>query len=87
MTMKTTMLAAVAVLALGVGSAFAGEGDGNGTVANTFFTLLPRVVAQAPTQQAPSAVARNQTGGGHTAAFVTSHRSGTWLFAPYQGNG
>ena len=82
--MKTMMLAAAAVLALGVGSAFAGESDG--TVANTFFTKLPGVVAQAPSQQVPSAVARNQ-GGAPTAAFVTSHSSGTWLFPPYQGNG
>ena len=56
-------------------------------VANTFFTELPGVVAQAPSQQVPSAVARNQTGGAPTAAFVTSHSSGTWLFPPYQGNG
>ena len=62
------------------------RGDG-GQVANTFFTELPGVVAQAPSQQVPSAVARNQTGGAPTAAFVTSHSSGTWLFPPYQGNG
>jgi hypothetical protein len=83
MTMKTMMLAAAAVLSLGVGSAFAGEGDG--TVANTFFTQLPGVVAQAPSQQqVPSAVARNQ-GGAPTAAFVTNYSSGTWLFPPHQG--
>ena len=82
--MKTMMLATAAVLALGVGAAFAGDGDD--TVANTFFTQLPGVVAQAPSQQVPSAVARNQ-GGPPTAAFVTSHSSGTWLFQPYQGNG
>ena len=68
--MKTMMLAAAAVLSLGVGSAFANEGDG-GQVANTFFTELPGVIAQAPSQQVPSAVARNQTGGAPTAAFVT----------------
>ena len=56
-------------------------------VANTFFTELPGVVAQAPSQQVPSAVARNQTGGAPTAAFITNHSSGTWLFPPYQGNG
>ncbi len=83
--MKTMMLAAAAVLSLGVGSAFAGEGDG--TVANTFFTSLPGVVAQAPSQQVPTAVARNQNGGAPTAAFITKHNSGTWLFPPYQGNG
>jgi hypothetical protein len=85
--MKTMILATAAVLALGAGSAFA-DSEG-GTVANTWFTNLPGVVAQAPVQQvpAPSAVARNQAGGAPTAAFVTSHSSGTWLFQPYQGNG
>lgn len=83
--MKTMILATAAVLGLGVGSAYAGEGDG--TVANTWFTELPGVVAQAPLQT-PSAVARNQATGAPTAAFVTnSHSSGTWLFQPYQGNG
>jgi hypothetical protein len=83
--MKTMILATAAVLALGAGSAFA-DSEG-GTVANTWFTNLPGVVAQAPVQQQPSAVAHNQAGGAPTAAFVTSHSSGTWLFQPYQGNG
>jgi hypothetical protein len=84
--MKTMILATAAVLALGAGSAYA-DSEG-GTVANSWFTNLPGVVAQAPVQQqVPSAVARNQAGGAPTAAFVTSHSSGTWLFQPYQGNG
>ena len=82
--MKTMILAAAAVLSFGVGSAFASEGEG-GTVANTFFTELPGVVAQAPSQQVPSAVARSQTGAAPTAAFIENHSSGTWLFPPYQG--
>ncbi len=78
--MKTMILASAAVLALGTGSAFADQGDG--PAANTVFTQIPGVVAQAP-QQAPSAFARGQAGGAPTAAFVsTSHGSGTWLFAP-----
>ena len=48
---------------------------------------LPGVVAQAPSQQVPSAVARNYAGAAPTAAFITNHSSGTWLFPPYQGNG
>jgi hypothetical protein len=57
-TMKTMLLAAAAALSLGVGSAYAGDGDG--PVANTQFTELPRVVAQAPVQNAPAvATARN----------------------------
>jgi hypothetical protein len=84
--MKTMILATAAVLALGAGSAYA-DSEG-GTVANSWFTSLPGVVAQAPVQhQVPSAVARNQAVGAPTAAFVTSHSSGTWLFQPYQGNG
>ena len=84
--MKTMILATAAVLALGAGSAFA-DSEG-GTIGITRFTELPGVVAQAPVQQAPNAVAQNQqAGGAPTAAFITSHRSGTWLFPPYQGNG
>ena len=57
-TMKIMLLAAAAALSLGVGSAYAGDGDG--PVANTQFTELPRVVAQAPVQNAPAvATARN----------------------------
>jgi hypothetical protein len=42
--------AAAATLSLGIGSAYASEG---GQVANTFFTSLPGVIAQAPAQNAP----------------------------------
>jgi hypothetical protein len=76
--MKTIVLATAAVLALGAGSVFAGDGDI--PQAETFFTQLPGVIAQAPVQQVPSAVARNQVGGAPTAAFVTSHSRGTWLY-------
>jgi hypothetical protein len=75
--MKTIILATATVLSLGVGSAFAGDGDV--PTADTFFTELPGVIAQAPVQQAPSAVARNQAGGAPTAAFVANHSTGTWL--------
>jgi hypothetical protein len=83
--MKTIILATAAVLGLGVGSAFADQGEG--TAANTFFTELPGVVAQAQPQQAPSAIARNQAGGAPTAAFVANHSTGTWLFAPNTNQG
>jgi hypothetical protein len=84
--MRTLILATAAVLSLGAGAAYAGDGDG--TAANTFFTQLPGVIAQAPVQQAPSAVARNQAGGGSpTAAFVTTQHSGTWLFPPNPNQG
>jgi hypothetical protein len=74
--MRTIMLATAAVLSLGVGSAFAGDGDV--PAANTYFTELPGVIAQAPVQQAPTAVARNQVGA-PTAAFVANQSTGTWL--------
>jgi hypothetical protein len=68
--MKTMMLATAAVLGLGIASAFADGGEG--PVANTQFTSLPGVVAQAPSQSS-SAVAQNGSG---PMAYVTStHRS------------
>jgi hypothetical protein len=51
-TMKTMLLAAAAALSLGVGSAYADGGDG--PAANTFFTELPGVVAQAQVPNAPT---------------------------------
>jgi hypothetical protein len=84
--MKTMILATAAVLSLGVGSVF--PGDGEGPVPNTLFTELPGVIAQAPVQQAPSAVALGQLGNAPTAAFATRSRSsGTWLFAPNPNQG
>jgi hypothetical protein len=80
------IFAAAAVLALSASSAFAGEGEG--TQANTLFTEIPGVVAQAPVQQTvPSAVARNQTGGAPIASFVTNSNHGTWVFPPNPNQG
>ena len=78
--MKTMFLAAAAALSLGIGSAYASEG---GQVANTFFTSLPGVIAQAPAQNAP-AVATAQNGQA-ARAYVTQSSHGTWLFPPHQG--
>jgi hypothetical protein len=72
------LLAATAALSLGIGSAYASEG---GQVANTFFTSLPGVIAQAPVQNAP-AVATAQNGQA-VRAYVTQSSHGTWL---YQGS-
>ena len=55
--MKTMLLAAAAALSLGVGSAYADGGDG--PAANTFFTELPGVVAQAQVPNAPVYAQRN----------------------------
>jgi hypothetical protein len=74
---KTMLLAAAAALSLGVGSAYANEG---GPVANTFFTELPGVIAQAPVQNAPAIATAQQNGQAQTYVYVTSSRSqGTWL--------
>ena len=58
--MKTMFLAAAAALSLGIGSAYAGEGEG--TIANTQFTSIPGVVAQAPAQGGPVRSPRRRTG-------------------------
>jgi hypothetical protein len=83
--MKTMFLAAAAALTLGVGSAYASEAEG-GTIANTRFTTILGVVAQAPAQGAPArAAARN---GQVVQAYVTQSGRGTWLFPPNEnGNG
>ena len=54
--MKTMMLAAVAALSLASTAAFANEG---GPEANTLFTEIPGVIAQAPVQNPASAVAQS----------------------------
>ena len=48
--MKTMILAGVAVLGLGVGSAYADANSTGGQTPNTFFTLLPGVIAKTPVQ-------------------------------------
>jgi hypothetical protein len=77
--MKTILLAAATTLSLGIGSSYAGDGDI--PQADTFFTELPGVIAQAPVQNAPP-VATAQ-GGQATHAYVANSNRGTWLF---QGN-
>ena len=79
--MKTLMIAAAAAVSLSAGVAYANEG---GVVANTLFTELPGVVAQAPVHDAP-AVATAQNGQVHV--YSTQSSRGTWLFAPHEGNG
>jgi hypothetical protein len=81
--MRTMLLAAAAALSVGMGSAYADQGDG--TQANTLFTELPGVVAQAPVTQAPSvATAQN---GQAVQTWVTQSSHGTWLFPPSQDSG
>jgi hypothetical protein len=77
--MKTMFLAAATMLSLGIGSAYACDGDI--PQADTFFTELPGVIAQAPVQNAP--LVATAQGGQATQAYVANSNRGTWLF---QGN-
>src|SRR4051794_24349594 len=71
-TMKILIRAAFAALSFAsIGSAIAGEGEG--TIANTRFTELPGMVAEAPAQNAP-AVATAQNGQAVQAYVTKSSR-------------
>ncbi len=92
--MKIMLRAAIAALSFAsIGPAMADGGEG--TVANTFFTQLPGVVAQADVPNAP-VYARNgqaqaptrQAQNGHGVhAYVTQSSHGTWLFPPNANQG
>ncbi len=79
--MKIMLRAALAAASIAsIGSAYAGEGEGEGVAANTQFTEIPGVVAQAPVQNAPPvATAQN---GRAVPVYVTRSNQGTWLFGP-----
>ena len=91
-TMKTMLLAAAAAFSLGVGSAYADGGDG--PAANTFFTELPGVVAQAQVPNAPVYAQNGQQNQAQTqqaqsgqaahgyGVYSTQSSRGTWLFPP-----
>jgi hypothetical protein len=77
--MKIILRAALAAASIGsIGSAYADGGEG--PAANTTFTEIPGVIAQAPAQNAP-AVATAQNGRG-APVYVTRSGDGTWLFGP-----
>jgi hypothetical protein len=77
--MKIMLRAAIAAFSIGtIGSAYAGEGEG--TAANTLFTEIPGVVAQAPVQNAPLvATAQN---GQTMETYVSGSNQTTWMFPP-----
>jgi hypothetical protein len=82
--MKIAIRAAIAALSIAsIGSAYAG--DGEGTAANTQFTEIPGVIAQAPEQNAP--VFANAQNGQALHAYVARSSHGTWLFPPDQNGG
>jgi hypothetical protein len=82
--MRTMIIAAAAAVSLAAGSAYADGGDG--TVANSQFTELPGVVAQAQVPNAPAyaqdgqATQQAQNGQGTHSNPVPSR--GPWLFPP-----
>lgn len=77
--MRIMLRAALAAASIAsIGSAYAGEGEG--MAANTQFTEIPGVIAQAPAQNAP-AVTTAQNGQA-APVYVTRSSQGTWLFAP-----
>lgn len=81
--MKILLRTAMAALSIAsISPAFAG--DGEGVHANTAFTEIPGVVAQAPVQNAPVATAQKGNG---IRAYVTNSNHGTWLFPPAQNGG
>ena len=73
--MRPMIIAAVAAMGLTGGVAYAG--DGEGPAANTLFTQIPGVVAQAPAGNLPSTGTAQQTG-------PVDNRSGhsRWLSPP-----
>jgi hypothetical protein len=77
--MKIMLRAAIMAASLGtIGSAYAGDGDG--TIAETRFTEIPGVVAQAPVRDAPL-VATAQDG--QAVQDSVSRSSGAaWVFPP-----
>ncbi len=79
--MKTMILAAAA-LTLSMGAAFA-DSEG-GAEANTLFTEIPGVVAQAPVQNSAVVTAQH---GQPVQVYATQSNHGTWLFAPQDGGG
>jgi len=73
--MRTMLIAAVAVMGLTSGVAYAGDGDP--PAANTLFTQIPRVVAQAPAGNVPLIDTAQQTG-----PIKTRSSHNPWLSPP-----
>jgi hypothetical protein len=85
--MRTMLLAAAVGLSIAASTAAYAD-DGDGPAANTLFTGLPGVVAQADVPNA-SAYAQNRQvqpqqgqNGQDVRVYVSRSNQGTWLFAP-----
>ena len=83
--MRTIILATVAVLGIGVGAAYAGDGEDGGTIANTWFSELPGVVAT-PAGTPPNDVAAQDRYGAPMTAYGTDQNN-TASVMPRQTNG
>jgi hypothetical protein len=83
--MKTVILTMAAVLGFGIGSVYAAEGQEDDTIADTYFTELPGVVATVPGLPS-TALATNQHGG-PAAVYVTGHGNAVSLFPPQTDEG
>ena len=87
------ILAAATLLSLSAGVAYAG--DGEGPAANTQFTELPGVVAEAQVPNAPAYAQRGQAtqqaqngqGAHGYGIYSTQSSHGTWLFPPNANQG
>jgi hypothetical protein len=77
--MKTTLRAAIAALSIASISPAIAAGSEGGPAANTRFTSLPDVIAQAPVRNTP-AVATMQNGQALRTDNQPGH--GPWLFPP-----
>ena len=78
--MKTLFLATAAALSLSMGVAYAGDGDV--PQANTLFTELPGVIAQAPVHNPTVMTAQNGQkvqNGQAVQTYATQSNRGTWL--------
>ena len=91
--MKTMILAAATLLSVSAGVAYAG--DGEGPAANSQFTEIPGVVAQAQVPNAPvyaqggqaTQQAQNGPGAHGYGVYSTQSSHGTWLFPPNANQG
>jgi hypothetical protein len=75
-TMKTTLLAAVAAVGLGIAPVFAADMQSNSGY------MYPNFWGTATAQQAPSAKAPAQSNGATIGVYATQSGRGTWLFPP-----
>jgi hypothetical protein len=80
-TMKTTLLAAVAAVGLGIAPAFAADMQGNSGY------MYPDFWGTDAAQQAPAAKAPVQSNGATISTYVTRSSQGTWLFPPNPNGG